>query len=162
MEALIEIILEIVVNLLGELIATGCSAIASYYDSHDKIRNNSFKILLYIFYILCIILVTLSIIYNKAFLIIIVLSYILCYLIYSLFRSLNKNIFKKKWLKIILVIFKKLISYAYPIILIIFGTLNLTNVNAKVWLIVLSSIGIFVMFVMDIYRLTRISRYINE
>ena len=44
MEVLFEIILEIVVNLLGELIAAGCSAIASYYDSHDKIRNNSFKI----------------------------------------------------------------------------------------------------------------------
>lgn len=156
MEALIEILLEVFLELFFECIAAGISKLASWFDKKDKLRNKLFYILLYTFYGLCILLFTLSIIYNKSLLVIIVLSYLLVCQIISLLKSINKNHFRKKYIDVILITFKTIIKYAFPIVLIVFGAIYLTHAQAKTWLIVLSCLGILLYFIIDIYRLTRL------
>lgn len=155
MEFLIELIAEIILEVFFEGIAALISAFVNYLDRNKKVRRKLTNVLTIIFYGLCILLVTLSIIHKKSFLVLITLGYILIFIIIQLLKYLNKNIFNKKYLDIIYIIIKKMINYALPILLIVFGSMYLTDIKAKVWLIILSSLTIFIFMCIDIYRLNR-------
>ena len=77
MEALVEILLEVFLEVFFELLGAGITAFVNYLDTNSKVRTKLKNVLTFIFYGLCILLVTLSLIHKKSFLVIITLSYIL-------------------------------------------------------------------------------------
>ena len=155
MEFLIELFLEVFLEVFFELIAAGIGGFVNYLDTNSKVRRKLKNVLTFIFYGLCILLITLSLIHKKSFLVIITLSYILVFMLLQLLKYINNNILNKKFVEVIYIILKKIINYAFPILLIVFGSLYLTHQAAKVWLIVLSSLTIFVFMCMDGYRLDK-------
>ncbi len=155
MEILIEVLGEIILEVFFEGIAALISSLVNYLDRNKKVRRKLTKVLTIIFYSLCILLVILSIIHKKSFLVLITLGYILIFIIIQLLKYLNKNIFNKNYINILCITLKKIINYAFPILLIVFGSIYLTDIKAKVWLIVLSSLTIFIFMCIDIYRLNR-------
>lgn len=155
MEALVEILLEAFLEVFFELLGAAITAFVNYLDTNSKVRTKLKNVLTFIFYGLCILLVTLSLIHKKSFLVIITLSYILVFILLQLLKYINNNIFNKKFLDIIYISIKKIINYAFPILLIVFGSLYLTHKTAKIWLIVMSSLTILVFMCMDGYRLDK-------
>lgn len=152
MEVLIEIFGEAILELFFEGLAALITAFVNYLDVHSKTRKIIKDVLTYIFFGLSIFLIFISLFHRKSFLVIISVSYLFVFIVLQLIKYINQDL-KNKVLSVLYKIFKRIINYAYPILLIVFGSIYLTHIGAKVWLIVLSSLSILIMFIMDMYKL---------
>jgi hypothetical protein len=94
-----------------------------------------------------------SLIYSKEFLTIIATSYMLSILILRLIKRINIDKFHNKVLDILVSIFKRIINYGYPIVLIVFSSIYLSKVSALVSIIIISSIAIILWFSIDMYKI---------
>ena len=155
MEFIIEIIIEIFGELLIELIGAGISKFGVYVDTNQKAKKVFKYILSFCFFGLSIVLLTLSIIYKKQFLINISLIYMLVLVLLNLFKFINQNIWKKSKINNIIKWNKKIVYYSYPILLIVMTSLYLSNANAKAWIIALSVVAIIIYFIIDMFRLDK-------
>ncbi len=150
-EALIEVFGEIILTALAEVIG----AFARKVEANSLLRKGLKFGLKYTILTLTIILITLSLIYRKGFLVVIAVSYMLAILLITFVVSLNRDIWKNKIVRIIIEIVKRIVHYTYPILLIIFGALYLTNTKAKTSLIIISVVTIIIWFSVDMFRVWR-------
>ena len=74
-------------------------------------------------------------------------------LILRLIKRINIDKFHNKVLDILVSIFKRIINYGYPIVLIVFSSIYLTKVSALVSIIIISSIAIILWFSIDMYKI---------
>lgn len=152
MEFIFEILFEILAEFFGVIISEIVSATVHYIDARSKVKKIIKYIINYSILGLSILLITLSLIYNKKLFVLIAVSYLLIVVLLNLFNSLNKDIFKKKSIRIFIDIFKRIIHYAYPIILIVCGSIFLVDRKAKASIIILSVLAIIVWFSIDMYK----------
>lgn len=150
-EALIELFGEIILTALAEVIGT----FARKVEANNLLRKGLKLGLKYSILTLTIILITLSLIYKKGFLVIIAVSYMLAILLITLVVSLNRDIWQNRIVRIIIEIIKRIVHYIYPILLIIFGALYLTNTKAKASLIIICVVAIILWFSVDMFRVWR-------
>lgn len=150
-EALIEIFGELILTLLAEVIGV----FAREVEANSSLKKGLKLGLKYTILTLTIILITLSLIYKKSFLVIIAVSYMLAILLITLVGYLNRDIWKNRIVKIIIEIIRRIAHYAYPILLIIFGALYLTNTKAIICLIIISVAAIVLWFSVDMFRVWR-------
>ncbi len=154
-EVLFEVLLEIILTLLGKVL----EAFAIKVESNSLLRKTlkfGFK---YTVLGLTVILITLSLIHRKGFLVIIAVSYMLAILLISMIASLNKDVWKNKRIYILIEIFRRIVHYTYPILLIVFGSIYLTNSKARNSIIIISVIGIIAWFSIDMFRIWRKDLY---
>lgn len=158
MEFIIQMIIEVFGELILTLVAKLFEVIAIEVTLHSKLKNKLKNIFSFLMVFVTTILIILSFIHTKNFLVVIALSYSLLQLSYMIVNLVTKK--DKRFLitnKILFVI-KKISHYAYPIVLIVFGSIYLTNEAAIIWLNVISSIGLFLVITLDIYRIWRYYR----
>ena len=152
-----EVLIEILIEVFGEIILTILAeAIAEFVRTVDKDRKLK-RILKYTFIYsvlgLTILLIVTSLIYAKKFLTIIALSYMLSNLLVRLFKRLNEDRLDNKAVSIVLSILRRLFNYAYPVLLIVFSAIYLTDVAAITTIIIFSSIAIILWFSIDMYKI---------
>ena len=154
-EVLFEVLFEIILTLLGKVL----EAFAIKVESNSLLRKALKFVFKYTVLTLTIVLITLSLIHRKGFLVIIAVSYMFAILLISMISSLNKDVWKIKKFYIIIEILRRIVHYAYPILLIVFGAIYLTNSKAKTSIIVISVIGIIAWFSIDMFRIWRKDLY---
>ena len=152
-----EVLIEFLIEVFGELILTIIAeAIGAFVRTVDKDRKLK-RILKYTFTYsilgLTILLIVTSLIYAKKFLTIIALSYMLSNLLVRLFKRLNEDRLDNKVVSIVLSILRRLFNYAYPVLLIVFSAIYLTDVRAITTIIIFSSIAIILWFSIDMYKI---------
>lgn len=159
MDELLGVILELFFEIFFQLFVEIASSIVSKFvtkvDDDPKFKNRIKLSISFTFFGLSILLLILALVFKKTLLVTLTLSYILILLVSNLFKFINKNIWKKNFVEIIIGWVRRIVHYGFSITLIITGSMFLTSQTAKIWLIVLSVIAIIVYFVIDIYKLNR-------
>ena len=158
MDFLVELIIEIFAEVIITGIAQAIGALVVVIDGDAKLKATLKLIFTYSILSLTILLITLSLIYSKTFLTVIAVSYMLLTLIIRLIKRLNLDKFHSKFIDILISIFKRIIRYSYPILLIIFSSINLTHTPALVSIIIISSLAIILWFSIDMYKIWKISK----
>lgn len=153
MEIIIELLLEVFLEVILTALAEGIGALVVTIDGDKKLKNTLKLIFTYSILILTIFLIVMSLIYSKEFLTIIATSYMLSILILRLIKRINIDKFHNKVLDILVSIFKRIINYGYPIVLIVFSSIYLSKVSALVSIIIISSIAIILWFSIDMYKI---------
>jgi|SRR5690606_9056749 len=161
MEEFIRIVLELFFELFGEAILTLIVKVVSYFfkkvDTDVMLKKRLKFVLTYVFIGLVITLIVFAMINSTRFLVVISLSYLLFQTVLSLIEIINKDRERSVIIKVIKYL-KKISHYAYPILLIIFTAIYAPNGSLKTNIIVLSSIGLFVFLIIDIFRIWRYQR----
>jgi hypothetical protein len=153
MEFIVELLLEVFLELFFTLFAEGIGALVRYIDSDDKLKRNLKSIFTYSLLGLTILLIIISLSYSKTFLATIAISYMLLVLLITLLKWINNDKFQSKKMNIFISIFKRIVHYSYPILLIVLSAIKLTDAKALVSIIVISSIDIIIWFSIDMYKL---------
>lgn len=153
MEFLIEFIIEVFGELILTLIANIIGAFVVAVDGDPKLKRTLKTIFTYSILILTIILIVLSLIHSKKALVIIAISYMLLVLLLRIIKRSNDDKIKSKLISILVSIFRRIIHYSYPILLIIFGAIYVKDATALTYIIVASSIAIVLWFSVDMYKL---------
>jgi len=156
MEVLIEVLIQLFGELFGELILTAIAKLIGLFfkkiNTDNLLRSRLKFSLTYLFLGLVILLVVVSMINRTGFLLIISLSYMLFQLVITLFQIINKDRNGHFFMKFIRIL-KSISHYVYPILLIIFSSINLENQNLLISINILSTITIFVWIFIDSYRI---------
>lgn len=153
MEFLIEFLVEVFGELILTLIAEAVGALVVVIDGDKKLKRTLKLIFTYSILSLTIFLIVMSLIYSKTFLTIIAISYMLLTLILRLVKRINADKVHSKVIDVLISIFKRIIRYAYPILLIVFSSIYLTNTSALVSIIIISSVAIISWFSVDMYKI---------
>ena len=153
-EALIEVFGEVILEILGSVIGNFVKVI----DTDRKVKKAVKYIIAFIFFGASITLLTLSLIYKKSLLVILTVSYMLIMLILHLLKFTNKNIINNKKMMLAINWIKRIMHYAFPIVLIIFGRLSLESKESRGWLIGCSIAAMVILLCIDIYRLVKYFR----
>ena len=157
-----EIILELIIEVFGELIITILAevigSLVKVIDGDEKLKRRLKFIFTYSILGLTILLITMSLIYSKTFLTTIAISYMLLSLLITLAKRLNEDRFLNKAFNITISVFKRIVNYSYPILLIIFSSIYLENTKALVSIIVLSAFAIISWFSIDMYKIWKYSQ----
>ncbi|MBN3490144.1 hypothetical protein JV173_01320 [Acholeplasma equirhinis] len=161
LEAIIEIFGELIFQLLVTVISKVVAVVFKKVDTNQMLRRGLKFTFVYVFFGLVIALLVGSMIYSTNFLIVISLSYLVYQAVLSLLQIINKDR-PKHPLNITIRIFKTIGHYVYPILLIVFSAIWIQNEDGKSTIIVLSSIAIFVWFMIDMYRLWRYNTKIKQ
>jgi hypothetical protein len=152
MEFLIELLIEVFGEIILTIFAEGIASLVHVIDGDPKLKRNLKLIFTYSILLLTIFLIVMSLMYSKTFLTIIAISYMLLTLIVVLIKRINKDKIKSKLVDIFISIFKRLIRYGYPIVLIVFSSLYITNAKALVSIIIISVVAIILWFSIDMYK----------
>ena len=162
MDALIEVILEIIFEFMAEF---GFVLIGKVFDKAetDKKALKITKIIIYSFLaILLLILLIVSLIYKKGLLVGIVLSYfifiLLAYYLIFIFRTVTINPIAEKFVRWTV----RITRYIFTIGLIVVGALYLNDEGAKILLITGSVIGILIYIFIDAFRIYRVNNRIKK
>ena len=153
MEFLIEALIEIFGELILTLIANAIGAFVIHVDGDPKLKRILKTIFTYSILILTTLLIVMSLIYSKKALTIIAISYMLLVLILRIIKRSNDDKIKSKLISILVSIFRRIVHYSYPVLLIIFGALYVKDAAALTTIIILSSIAIILWFSVDMYKL---------
>ena len=133
MEALIEILLEIFSELIITVIANAIGAFVVAVDADPKMKRILKYIFTYSILILTIVLIAMSLIHSKESLAVIAISYMLLVLLLRTIKRFNDDKMNSKVISILISIFRRVIHYSYPILLIIFSAVVfLTNKALKI------------------------------
>ena len=159
MEFLVELLIELFGEIIITLIGEGIGAFVLAVDSDSKLKRTLKKIFTYSILTFTILLIIMSLVYSKTFLTIIATSYMLSILIILLFKRLNKDNYNNKGVDLFLNILRRIVRYGYPIVLIIFSSIYLTNKSAITWIIVLSALDLVLWLSIDIFKLWKKSKY---
>lgn len=157
MEFIFELILEILFECIGALISEIVSDTVHFIDARSKLKKAIKYIVTYSILTLSIILIVLSLIYNKKLFVVIAVSYLCIIVLLNLLNALNRDIFKKKFIYVLSEIIKRIAHYSYPIILIVYASNYLVDKKAKLSVIIISIIAIFVWFSIDMYKVWKFS-----
>ena len=154
MDALLELLFEIIFEVFGELIVLLIGKMFDFVSS-DKRALKITKIVVYsILSVLLLLLLTVSILYKKNVLSIMAIAYLIFLLLtYYVIFICKENDYKilQRIIRIIVIIFR----YAFTISLIVVGGIYLIDPTAKTLLIIGSSIAILIYFFIDCYRIYR-------
>ncbi len=157
-----EFLIELVIEMFGEIIITLLAKVVEMFavtvTLNTKLRNMIKNLLSFIFIGLTIVLITISFIHSKNFLVVIALSYSLLQLGFMIVSLITKRDPRFIVTNKIIFVIRKLSHYIYPILLIIFGSIYLTNQNALIWLNILSTLSLLTFFSIHMYRIWRRSR----
>lgn len=160
MEALIELILEIVFELFGEIILEFGSALFAHFSSYFNTNTRAKRILKYsiagIVFSATLILLILALIYKKTIYVGIVTGYFLLLLVTYILKFINKNICKNTKFDKTITWINRSIHYAFPVVLIVLASLNINKATPVI--IILSSITLIVYLCINIYRLQNMNR----
>lgn len=157
-----EIILELIIEVFGELIITILAevigSLVKVIDGDEKLKRRLKFIFTYSILGLTILLITMSLIYSKTFLTTIAISYMLLSLLITLAKRLNEDRFDNRAFAITISVFKRVVSYSYPILLIVFSSIYLENVKVLVAIIILSVVAFILWFSIDMYKIWKYSQ----
>ncbi len=155
MEILIELLVEVFGELFFEIIVECLCSVVGNFANYIHVQTKARKILKYIISGLifsgCLVMVILSFIFKKKLYVLLVSSYFLVLLILYILKFLNRNLFHATKMEPWLIWINRSIHYAFPIVLIVYATLNQNK--ATPYIITCSSIAIFIYLCMNIYRL---------
>lgn len=157
MEFIFELILEIFFECIGALISEIVSDTVHFIDARSKLKKAIKYIVTYSILTLSIILIVLSLIYNKKLFVVIAVSYLCIIVLLNLLNTLNRDVFKKKFIFVFSEIIKRIAHYSYPIILMVCASNYLVDKKARVSVIIISIIAIFVWFSIDMYKVWKFS-----
>lgn len=150
-----ELFFEIFFNVIAEVFGEYLSRFVYKVEADSNLKNRIKLTISFIFFGLSILLLILALVFKKTLLVTLTLSYLLVLLVSNLFKFINKNIWKKNFVEIIIGWVRRIVHYGFSITLIITGPMFLTSETATIWLVVLSVIAIIVYLVIDIYKLNR-------
>ena len=153
MEFLIELFLEIFVELFVTLIANAIGAFVIAVDADPKLKRTLKYIFSYSILILTILLIVMSLIHSKKSLVFIAISYMLLVLLLRFIKRFNDDKLKNKVVNILISIFRRIVHYSYPILLIVFSALFVKDTTALTTIIIISSVAIILWFSVDMYKL---------
>ena len=158
MDALVEIILELVIEVFGELIFVGIGKLFTHVGESKKALKRT-KIIIYsIIASLLLVLLVFSLIYKKGVIVWLVLSYLIFLLIaYYLMFIFNTVLARPRCSTVIRWIVRAL-RYVFMISLIIAANLTIQDHDARILLIFGSSIGIIVYIFIDAFRIYQYDR----
>lgn len=167
MEELLSALFEFLFEFLLEIFMEGGSALLNhFFDDLERdplIRKRIKYGIGFTFFCLSILVLILSLIFKQDLIATIILIYLLCLVLYHMLMFINKNIWEKKYINIILNWFKRIVKYSFLIILICVGNLILDSGSAIAWLNTLSIIFIIIYLAIDIYKLRKfIIKYKNN
>jgi len=161
MDALIEAILEILLELLGEFGFVIIGKIFDKAETNQKTLKN-IKIIIYSFLaILLLILLSVSLYYKKSLLTILVLSYLIFILISYYFIYIFRNVFIRSIGEKIIRWSVRILRYVFTISLIVVGSIYLHDEVAKTLLIIGSIIGIIIYIFIDAFRIKKYNNRIK-
>lgn len=159
MEELVGALLEVLFEAFGEIIINAIASLIGIFakkvEDDSVLRNRIKYTIAFIIFGLSILLLVMSLIFGKGFLASIVIVYMIVVLVINIFKYINKNIWNNSKAKIAISWVKRVVHYAFPIVLIVTGSIFLTHKDAIIWLDVLSGVALFVYLCIDIYRLSR-------
>lgn len=155
MDALIEILLEFIFEVFGEVIFT---AIGAFFDKAETDRETLKKTKIVIYSILAaglITLLTISLIYKKGIMSIVVVSYLFLVTLVYYLRFFFKEIVVRPRVIPYIVWPLRILKYVFMASLIVMANIFLTDPTAKGWLIAGAIIGIVIYVCIDIFRIRR-------
>ena len=153
MELLVELLIEIFGELILTLIANAIGAFVVAVDADPKLKRTLKTIFTYSILILTILLIVMSLIHSKKSLVVIAISYMLLVLLLRILKRFNDDKLQNKVISILISIFRRIVNYSYPILLIVFSALFVKDTSALTTIIITSSIAIILWFSVDMYKL---------
>lgn len=162
MEALLEPLFEIIAEIVLQILAYVIGEIVKVFDYDTKLRKTVKYVISFFFFGLSILVLVLALMHHKETLIVITISFMFAGIVSALFKYMNKNIWKNNAVRITIDWIRRVIHYAFPIVLMVFGNLTLVNKDAIIWLNIGCSFAIVVFIIMDIYRLYKFFKKRNE
>lgn len=161
MDALVELILELIFEVLGELLFCWSGKIFDKVENSKKALKIT-KIIVYsVLFALLMTLLIIAIIYKKGpiigltlgYMILIALSYYLIFIFQTVLVTNGANVIR--WIL-------RITRYIFIIALITLGLLTLTDSTAKVLLVVGSIIGALIYIFIDAYRIRKYNKKIEK
>ena len=153
MEFLIEFLIEVFGELILTVIANAIGAFVVHVDGDPKLKRTLKYIFTYSILTSTIMLIVMSLIYSKKSLTAIAISYMLLVLLLRIIQRFNDDKLKSKVASILISIFRRIVHYSYPILLIIFSALFVKDTTALTTIIIASSVAIILWFSVDMYKL---------
>ncbi|MCM1197135.1 MAG: hypothetical protein NC310_08745, partial [Roseburia sp.] len=154
MEALMEIIIEVLFEFFGEIILEIGSALFANFSSYLNSNTKAKKILKYsiagVIFSATFTLLILALCYKKIIYVGIVIGYFLMLLLTYILKFISKNIWKNNKFDMIITWINRGIHYIFPIILIIFASININKATPVI--ISLSCITLVIYICINIYR----------
>lgn len=152
MEFLIEFIIEVFGELIITLIANAIGSFVVHVDGDPKLKRILKYIFSYSILSLSIFLIIMSLMYSKNVLAVVAISYMLLVLLFRITKRFNDDKFKSKVINILIGIFRRIVNYSYPVLLIIFGAIYVKDSIALTTIIISSSVAIILWFSIDMYK----------
>lgn len=156
MEALVELLLQVLFEVFGELILTAITkVIGLFFKSVD--RNNLFKRRIklgftYTFIGIIMTVIIHSLINSTTFLVVISLSYMLFQIILTLLQIMNKDRIQSP-LMVFVSVLKKISHYVYPILMIVFSSIFMDKGNLLTTIITIFTLVLAIWLTIDLYRI---------
>jgi len=161
MDAIFELIIHLIIELLGTFLAYFVDYTNKKIESNRKVRLTIKYIVSFTLYFIVLLILIFSIYKNKDNLLILLSVIMMLVIVLNhLFSYINKNFLKKKFISIFLFVIKEIIFYSYFLTLIILYV-NIDKYDNK-YLIVSGIIGIIILLLADGYRYRRKERRKNE
>lgn len=160
MEALLELIIEIVIEVFGELILNVLSVVVgglAHRLDKDHVSRKKIKISLgIIFFGLTITLLLYSIFSKKNIYTFTVLVYMLLITIFSAVKFINDAIFNNKIINGLVIWNKRIIHIVFPMVVIVFSFIFMdVSKPSTIWIMVLSTIVLFIYICVYIFMFWR-------
>ena len=153
MDALIELILdlffEIFLGVFSELFDK-----VVYKVSSNRKAVRVLKIIISIVLLsVAVILLVIAAIKNSGGILGASIIFILCIVLINLFKFMNNNMFKKKWLNILSIVISDIVHYSYYIALFVMA--DSLGESSKGWIYSIAIICILITFLIDYYRISK-------
>ena len=155
MEALIEGLIEIFGEIIINIIAAIIGAFFDYLNENSKVKRIVKSTVAFVFYGAAIVLFIFSFMYQKKILLSLTIGYFIIATTLYLLKFTNKNKWVSKKANKVIKIIQHILHYVFPVALIVVGAITLVDINAKIWLIVASSLAILIRLSIDIYKADR-------
>jgi len=165
MEILVEVLLQLFIEVFGELILTAIAKLIGLFfkklDTDNLLRRRLKFVLTYVFIGLIIVLITTSLINSTRFLVVISLTYMLFQIVMTLLQIINQDKKSHPLIKVIPIV-KKISHYVYPILLIVFSFIFISESNLLGPIIIISSIALMTFIMIDMYRFWKLQKLKKE
>ena len=154
MEALFELLLEIFIEVFGQIIFEALSGVFANFASYIQANTKAKKILKYsiavIIFTATLVLLILALCFKKTLYVELVISYFIALLVTYILKFISKNVWKNRKFEKTVTWVNRGIHYTFPVILIIFASIYVNKATP-----VIIGISIFVLviyFFIYIYR----------
>lgn len=153
MDALIELILELFFEIFLGLFSELFDKVV-YKVSANRRAVRILKIVVSILFLsVAVVLLVIAAIKNSGGILGASIIFILCMVLINLFKFMNNNMFKKRWLNIVFIVISDIVHYSYYIALFVLA--DTLGESSKGWIYSIAVICILITFLIDLYRISK-------